>query len=94
MRVVVCTSTFSLCNGTFNLARTYTVTFEKNDGSGDNAGTRTVTYDAKYGTLPTLSRTGYTFTGWFTAASGGTQVTSATKVTQAKDHTLYAQWKM
>ena len=74
------------------VARTYTVTFEKNDGSGDNAGTRTVTYDAKYGTLPTLSRTGYTFTGWFTAASGGTQVTSDTIVKITEDQTLYAHW--
>ena len=71
----------------------YIVTFIKNDGTSNNAGTRTVTYDAKYGTLPTVSRSGYTFLGWYTAASGGTQVTSATKVTQAKDHTLYAQWK-
>ena len=74
------------------VARTYTVTFEKNDGSGDNAGTRTVTYDAKYGTLPTLSRTGYTFTGWFTAASGGTQVTSDTIVKITEAQTLYAHW--
>ena len=74
------------------VARTYTVTFEKNDGSGDNAGTHTVTYDAKYGTLPTLSRTGYTFTGWFTAASGGTQVTSDTIVKITEAQTLYAHW--
>ena len=74
------------------VARTYTVTFAKNDGSGDNAGTRTVTYDAKYGTLPTLSRTGYTFTGWFTAASGGTQVTSDTIVKITEAQTLYAHW--
>ncbi|MBN1217618.1 MAG: InlB B-repeat-containing protein, partial [Anaerolineae bacterium] len=37
---------------------------------------------------------GYTFVGWFTAASGGTQVTSATEVTTAANHTLYAQWSM
>ena len=44
--------------------------------------------------MPEPSRTGYTFAGWYTAASGRTKVTSATKVTQAKDHTLYAQGKM
>ena len=74
------------------VARTYTVTFVKNDNSDDNAGTRTVTYDTKYGSLPTVSRTGYTFTGWFTAASGGTQVTSDTTVKITEAQTLYAHW--
>ena len=75
------------------VARTYTVTFVKNDGSGDNAGTRTVTYDTKYGSLPTVSRTGYTFVGWFTAASGGTQITTNTTVKITAAQTLYAHWK-
>jgi uncharacterized repeat protein (TIGR02543 family) len=34
----------------------------------------------------------YTFLGWFTAASGGTQVTTSTKVTTAANHTIYAHW--
>ena len=35
-------------------------------------------------------RTGYTFTGWFTAKSGGTKITKNTKVT--KKVTYFAQW--
>ena len=46
-----------------------------------------------YGTLPTPSRTGCTFDGWFTSASGGSRVTSGTKVTNKNNHTLYAHWK-
>jgi uncharacterized repeat protein (TIGR02543 family) len=42
--------------------------------------------------LATTSRTGYTFDGWFSAPTGGTQVTAGTTVTTASDHTLYAQW--
>lgn len=42
------------------------------------------------GTLPTPTRSGYTFSGWYTAASGGTQVTSSTKMTG--NMTIYAQW--
>ena len=53
---------------------------------------KTVTYDATYGTLPTPTRIGYTFVGWYTASSGGTQVTDSTKVTNSSNHTLYAQW--
>ena len=56
--------------------------------------TKKVTYDGTYGELPVpLERTGYTFTGWYTAASGGTKVTTSTKVTATSNHTLYAQWK-
>ena len=72
-------------------ANTYTVTFNANGGSV-NPTSKKVTYDSAYDALPTPTRTGYTFTGWFTAASGGTQVTGDTKVTTASDHTLYAHW--
>ena len=41
--------------------------------------------------MPTPTRSGYTFTGWFTAKTGGTKVYSTTKVTN--NMTLYAQWK-
>ena len=40
--------------------------------------------------LPTPTRTGYTFAGWYTAASGGNKIESTTKITSAQ--TLYAHW--
>jgi len=45
------------------------------------------------GTLPTPSHltSGYTFKGWFTAASGGVQVTSSTAMTG--NQTIYAHWE-
>ena len=44
-------------------------------------------------TLPTPTRTGYTFSGWFTAASGGTKIgAGGAKYTPTKNITLYAQW--
>ena len=69
---------------------TYTVSFNANGGSAVTA--KTVTYGSAYGTLTNSTRTGYTFAGWYTAASGGTQVTSGTTVTTAGNHTLYAHW--
>ena len=45
-----------------------------------------------YGSLPTPSRSSYTFDGWYTASSGGSKVTSSTIVTATSDHTLYAHW--
>lgn len=49
--------------------------------------------DSTYGALPTPTRDGYEFKGWYTAKKKGKKVTSTTKVTTSKAHTLYAQWK-
>jgi len=40
--------------------------------------------------LPTAHRTGFTFSGWYTAKTGGTKVTSTKKATA--NATLYARW--
>ena len=72
-------------------ANSYTVTFDENGGSvGTNS--KSVTYDATYGTLPTPTRAGYTFNGWFTETSGGTEVTSSTTVKITSGQTLHAHW--
>ena len=72
-------------------ANSYTVSFNGNGGTPGTA-SKTVYYDGTYGSLATATRTGYTFAGWYTAASGGTKVESTTSVTAASDHTLYAHW--
>ena len=72
---------------------TMTVTFNANGGSVSQA-SKTVTKTQTYGTLPTPTRDYYTFNGWYTAASGGTKVTSSTAVASAGNHTLYAQWTL
>ena len=65
--------------------------FDANGGSVSPSST-TVTYGSTYSSLPTPTRTGHIFNGWYTAASGGTQVTSSTTVTTTSDQTLFAQW--
>lgn len=68
-----------------------TVTFNANGGSvGTN--TKTVYYDETYGDLPTATRTGYTFAGWYTSSTGGTRVINTSTVTNSNAHTLYAHW--
>jgi uncharacterized repeat protein (TIGR02543 family) len=67
----------------------YTVTFNANGGSVSPT-TRTVAYNAAIGTLPTPTRSGYTFDGWYTAASGGTQINASTKVTANVSY--FAHW--
>ena len=76
------------------IANSYKVTFNLNGGNAlSGTGSLTVTYDRPYGTLPTATRTNYGFIGWFTAASGGTQVTADTLCTLTENQTLYAQWR-
>lgn len=72
-------------------ANTYKVTFNANGGTTPTA-SKNVTYDSTYGTLPTPTKDGHTFKGWYTSASGGTQITSSTKVSITSAQTLYAQW--
>ena len=85
-------------------AKKYTVTLNAGDGTinagndgwaraGDNkTATKDITYDSAYGTLPTASRTGYTFASWYTEATGGTKVTNTTKMQTASAVTLYPHW--
>ena len=68
-----------------------TVTFSANGGSVSTT-SKTVYYNTTYGTLPTPTRSGYAFAGWYTTSSGGSRVTSSTKVTATGNHTLYAHW--
>ena len=72
----------------------YTVTLDLNGGGSVTPTSVQVQYGMTYNSLPTPTRTDYAFIGWFTEASGGTQVTDATAITadNAKAHTLYAHW--
>lgn len=72
--------------------RSYTATFNGNGGSTPSPSSITKEYNAALDTLPTCSRTGYTFLGWYTASSGGTKISTTTVVT--KDITYYAQWSI
>ena len=67
------------------------VTFNANGGSVGTA-SKKVYINTPYGTLPTPTRTGYYFTGWYTAASGGSLVKEDTNVSITSNQTLYAHW--
>ena len=72
--------------------RSYTATFNGNGGGTPSPSTITKTYGSELGTLPTCSRTGYTFLGWYTASSGGNKISSITKMIGTV--TYYAQWSI
>ena len=76
-------------------ANTYTLSFHTNGQQVyPDIADSTVTYDSPYGELPVpgVLGGGYTFDGWFTAPTAGTQVTSDTIVKITDNQTLYAHW--
>lgn len=76
------------------LPQTYTITFNGNGGTADQL-TKDVSYASTYGELPSATRDGYIFAGWFTESTGGTPITSDTATTTDGEPsvvTLYAQW--
>ena len=69
---------------------TYTVTFNPNGGTISET-SRSVALGTAVGTLPIPTRSGrYSFDGWYTAASGGTQIFASTTI--SANVTYYAHW--
>ena len=68
----------------------YIVTF---DGNGGNVSERNRQIEEGniIGTLPTATREGYIFEGWYTAINGGNLITITTVINS--DVTFYAHWK-
>lgn len=75
------------CEG--NHPQEYTITFEGNGGTPSDATMTTV--NQKLPQLPKATHSGrYSFDGWYTAASGGTMITTDTEFD--KNTTVYAHW--
>ncbi len=89
------TSVSSLANQTLYAhwsAKKFTVTFNANGGVVSTE-KKIVTYGKTYGELPTPTQDYKSFTGWFTQADGGTQITAESKATTSSNRTLYAHWE-
>ena len=88
-----------LCGGTMagmvsaSAVAAYTVTYNPNGGSVSPTCV-TVTAGCPT-TLPTPTRSGCSFSGWYTASSGGTKAGNAgASYTPSASITLYAQWTL
>lgn len=79
------------------MSRDLTISFDANNGTVSPT-SKTVTQEYSggtntYGDLPTPTRDGYDFDGWYTASTGGTEVTSSSSTySLTADQTLYAHW--
>ena len=69
----------------------YRLIFDANGGSVQQA-EKTAYSGVAVGTLPVATRTEYTFTGWYTTANGGNQVTASSAFTSSSSVTIYAHW--
>lgn len=67
----------------------YTVTFDANNGTCDIT-SALYRQGTELAALPTASRTGFKFNGWYTEKSGGTKISAATIC--KSDMILYAHW--
>ena len=68
-----------------------TLIFDPNGGTVSPP-SKTLSYGDTYGDMPAPKRDNYKFGGWFTAASGGSEVSASTKVTSSANITIYAHW--
>ena len=75
-------------------AKTITITWDQNYTDCPEAATSTYIYDGEEIAMPAEPiRTGYKFTGWFTDATDGTQVTEVGETNKpTADVTYYAHW--
>ncbi|NBN90726.1 MAG: hypothetical protein EBV24_10595, partial [Actinobacteria bacterium] len=98
-----CTGTSRAASSSFNItanttlyavwtANPLTVTYDANGGSTPSGGATSTVTGGTLASLATTSLSGSSFVGWFTAASGGTQVTTSAPHGQTANFTLYAQW--
>jgi uncharacterized repeat protein (TIGR02543 family) len=72
--------------------KNYIITFDPQGGIVSPS-THTVTYNSPVGgPLPVPTKTGYDFSGWYSAASGGTEYKATTVYQTPNDITLYARW--
>lgn len=72
-------------------AHSFTLKFNANGGTVSET-SRTVLCDTAVGTLPTPTRTGYTFGSWF--MSDGKQLSATTSMATATDVTVTAKWTL
>lgn len=68
----------------------YVITFNANGGETPSFTSLDIIRGEALEKLPTTTRNGYVFNGWYTAATGGAKITTST--IPASDTTYYAQW--
>lgn len=88
-----CFGTDGGTNASCSAPRGYNVNFDGNGGSGHSPTSKVVAYGATIATFPNPVPTrvdAYTHSGWYTQATGGTQILTSQVITS--DVTYFSQW--
>lgn len=93
LRVVGASTKLSFTAKYTDTVKRVRIVFASNGGRV-SSGSKTVICGKTYGALPTPTRRGYTFAGWYTAKSGGSRIGSSSVVRTTRNQTLYARWKL
>ena len=83
--------TSSGSSGGGSTATKYTLTYNPNGGSVYPT-SKQLAAGEKYGTLPTPTRSGYTFTGWYTSTTTWASKVSENTTMESFNTTIYAHW--
>ena len=70
--------------------KTYTIKLDANSGKVSPSSIKVQSGKTYYSSLPTPTRSGYKFNGWYTSRNGGVKITSTSKATA--NCTIYAHW--
>jgi uncharacterized repeat protein (TIGR02543 family) len=77
------------------IRKSFTISFDAQSGTTPEPSTMSVKYGVAYGTLPTTSRNGYSFNGWYTEENGGgTKIEVSTIFDMLEDIQLFADWNV
>ncbi|MBE5763124.1 MAG: hypothetical protein E7338_02755 [Clostridiales bacterium] len=76
------------------VANTYEITYKPVLDVEITPNKKTVTYDLTYGELPTLTKHGYTFIGWYLDSLYTTQITSSSTVKILANTEIFAKWEL
>ena len=71
---------------------TYTITYQLDGGTNASSNPSSYTEGTGVSGFANATKNGYTFKGWYSAASGGNEITSISK-TATGNMTLYARWE-
>jgi uncharacterized repeat protein (TIGR02543 family) len=73
-------------------ANNYAFTFDPYGGELVGAGSKVVTFNQAYGELPSATRVGHTFAGWYTTQVAGFIINASDINTIFENKTFYARW--
>lgn len=78
----------------FYKPKTFTLYFHSNGGNNVSPSSKSIKYNDYYGELPTPTRNGHSFTGWYTAVSDGNLIKDSDTYTINENSTIYAHWNI